>query len=126
MFALLSGLVAKLSEYRSKSVKYQVLLAYAGMVTRDFGRYVNNEKLACILLNNVQQLRVQLEKIYQEMDGENLDNHTQKVLTDLQKKLNNDLEKLTALFAASIETSILESMSKLATLLSKIRGAQVP
>jgi protein unc-13 A/B/C len=35
----------------------KVLLAYADMVQKDIGHYLNNEKLACILMNNVQQLR---------------------------------------------------------------------
>lgn len=35
----------------------KVLLAYADMVQKDFGKFVNDEKLACILMNNVQQLR---------------------------------------------------------------------
>lgn len=35
----------------------KVLLAYADMVKKDFSKFVSNEKLACILMNNVQQLR---------------------------------------------------------------------
>ncbi|VDM16058.1 unnamed protein product [Wuchereria bancrofti] len=35
----------------------KVLLAYADMVQKDFNKFVNDEKLACILMNNVQQLR---------------------------------------------------------------------
>ncbi|EPB75688.1 hypothetical protein ANCCEY_05233 [Ancylostoma ceylanicum] len=35
----------------------KVLLAYADMVHKDFPKFSSNEKLACILMNNVQQLR---------------------------------------------------------------------
>ena len=35
----------------------KVLLAYADMVQKDFAKFVASEKLACILMNNVQQLR---------------------------------------------------------------------
>ena len=35
----------------------KVLLAYADMIQKDFYHFVNNEGLACILMNNVQQLR---------------------------------------------------------------------
>ena len=35
----------------------KVLLAYAEMVQKDFKQFASNEKLACILMNNVQQLR---------------------------------------------------------------------
>uniref|UniRef100_A0A914W814 Uncharacterized protein n=1 Tax=Plectus sambesii TaxID=2011161 RepID=A0A914W814_9BILA len=103
----------------------KVLLAYADMVQRDFPKYASNENLACILMNNVQQLRVQLEKIFETMDGQNLDPSVQAVLTNLQKKLNAVLEKLSALFAASLESNILDSMNKLGVLLSKIKGPQV-
>lgn len=36
----------------------KVLLAYAEMVQKDFKQFASNEKLACILMNNVQQLRL--------------------------------------------------------------------
>lgn len=35
----------------------KVLLAYADMVQKDFVHYSKNEKLACILMNNVQTSR---------------------------------------------------------------------
>lgn len=35
----------------------KVLLAYADMVQKDFPKFAHDEKLACILMNNVQQLR---------------------------------------------------------------------
>ena len=64
------------------------------MVQKDFPRFASNEKLACILMNNVQQLRVQLEKIYENMGGPELDSTANQVLTNLQKKLNSVLDKL--------------------------------
>jgi protein unc-13 len=103
----------------------KVLLAYAQMVEKDFPRFVGNEKLACILMNNVQQLRVQLEKIYENMGGEKLDAESNKVLNNLQKKLNTVLDKLSGQFVTSLETGIQEQTNKLGILLSKIKGPQL-
>uniref|UniRef100_A0A5S6Q862 Phorbol ester/diacylglycerol-binding protein unc-13 n=1 Tax=Trichuris muris TaxID=70415 RepID=A0A5S6Q862_TRIMR len=101
----------------------KVLLAYADMVQKDFNQYVSNEKLACILMNNVQQLRVQLEKMYETMDGPNLDPDAQLIMKGLQSKLNNVLEKLTNVFAASLQTNIYDSTVKLGTLLVRVKGS---
>ncbi|CEF67460.1 Unc-13 [Strongyloides ratti] len=104
----------------------KVLLAYADMVQKDFSKFVNNESLACILMNNVQQLRVQLEKIYENMGGKELDKDASNVLTELQKKLNAVLEKLSLQFVVSLEPSIQKNMNLLAINLSKVKGPQIP
>uniref|UniRef100_A0A1I7SC34 Phorbol-ester/DAG-type domain-containing protein n=1 Tax=Bursaphelenchus xylophilus TaxID=6326 RepID=A0A1I7SC34_BURXY len=103
----------------------KVLLAYADMVQKDFGKFVDSEKLACILLNNIQQLRVQLEKIYKEMGGDDLDEESRRVLNNLQKKLNSVLDKLSSQFVSTLEPHIQEQTAKLGALLCKIKGTQV-
>ncbi|PIO64524.1 hypothetical protein TELCIR_13846 [Teladorsagia circumcincta] len=103
----------------------KVLLAYADMVHKDFSKFSSNEKLACILMNNVQQLRVQLEKIYETMGGQELDPTCSQVLTNLQKKLNSVLDKLSGQFVATLEPMIHEQTNKLGVLLSKIKGPQL-
>lgn len=69
--------------------------------------------------------RVQLEKIYGEMGGDKLDTESNKVLNNLQKKLNNVLDKLSAQFVVTLETGIQEQTSKLGILLTKIKGPQL-
>ncbi|KAL5004186.1 hypothetical protein ScPMuIL_017642, partial [Solemya velum] len=101
----------------------KVLQAYAEIVRRDFEKYTNRQKVACILMNNIQQLRVQLEKVFESMGGEKLDADAGNVLKELQQQLNSVLDELSTIFAKSLEPQIQQSMQELGTLLSKVKGA---
>ncbi|KAK3097666.1 hypothetical protein FSP39_011924, partial [Pinctada imbricata] len=101
----------------------KVLVTYADVVMRDFEKYTNRQKVACILMNNIQQLRVQLEKVFEKMGGEKLDSDTADILKELQQKLNSVLDHLCTVFAKSLEPQIQQSMQELGTLLSKVKGA---
>ncbi|XP_064619092.1 protein unc-13 homolog B-like isoform X2 [Lineus longissimus] len=101
----------------------KVLLAYADIVSRDFDKYTGRQKVACILMNNIQQLRVQLEKVFEAMGGEKLVPEAADILKELQQKLNGVLDELSMIFAKSLEPQIQQSVQELANLLSKVKGA---
>nr|XP_006814204.1 PREDICTED: protein unc-13 homolog B-like [Saccoglossus kowalevskii] len=101
----------------------KVLLAYAGIVSRDFDKYCSREKISCTLMNNIQQLRVQLEKMFEAMGGDKLDPDAADILKELQAKLNTVLDQLSQVFATSLEPRIQESVQQLSGLLSKVKGA---
>ena len=54
---------------------------------------------ACILMNNIQQLRVELEKMYNQMGGEGLEEGAANILKELQQSLNAVLDDLAQMFA---------------------------
>ncbi|XP_055617919.1 protein unc-13 homolog A isoform X1 [Toxorhynchites rutilus septentrionalis] len=77
----------------------KVLLAYVDIVKTEFPDIMHEERTACILMNNIQQLRVQLEKMFDSMGGDKLEEDAANILKELQQNLNTALDDLATLFA---------------------------
>ena len=52
----------------------------------------------CVLMNNIQQTRIQLEKTYQAMGGGELEEDAASILNKQQSQLNAVLDHLAAIF----------------------------
>ncbi|CAB3260922.1 unnamed protein product [Arctia plantaginis] len=104
----------------------KVLVAYADIVKKEFPEHLKEERVACILMNNIQQLRVQLEKMFEAMGGTKLERDAADILHDLQQRLNSTLDELASMFANSLETRITASVKKLGELLQKVGGGGAP
>lgn len=123
----------------------KVLVAYADIVKTEFPSHLKEERIvsvcmidcpvnrgryltrvihfqACILMNNIQQLRVQLEKMFQSMGGEKLEEDAANILKELQQQLNGALDDLAMLFAKSLEPRITVSVREVGDLLLAIKG----
>ncbi|CAB3244033.1 unnamed protein product [Arctia plantaginis] len=104
----------------------KVLVAYADIVKKEFPEHLKEERVACILMNNIQQLRVQLEKMFEAMGGTKLERDAADILHDLQQRLNSTLDELASMFANSLETRITASVKELGELLQKVGGGGAP
>ncbi|KAK2184162.1 hypothetical protein NP493_280g03069 [Ridgeia piscesae] len=108
----------------SKTIR-KVLLAYAEIVRKDFEKYTAKHQVACIVMNNIQQLRVQLEKMFEDMGGEKVhtgDSPQSSWVVSLADVKRGIYERDVLGFGKSLEPQIHQSVHQVGVLMAQVKG----
>ncbi|XP_066936950.1 protein unc-13 homolog B-like isoform X2 [Clytia hemisphaerica] len=101
----------------------KVLLRYCELIMQIFDKISQCGLVACILMNNIQQVRVQLQKIYENIGPEKMDESTLETFKNLQQNLSQCLDDLSVFHATSVSDKIKECCKLLNVQLYKVKGA---
>ncbi|VDK78186.1 unnamed protein product [Dibothriocephalus latus] len=88
----------------------KVLLTYAEVVKAGYDHWRETQETACILMNNIQQCRVQLERVYEAMGGDSLQEDTKVMLNDV-------IDDMAQKYSVALEPQILVQIKEVNKLL---------
>ncbi|XP_056449290.1 protein unc-13 homolog B-like [Gadus chalcogrammus] len=117
--------LAQFSTRFAKTIS-RVLLQYCSVLSKSFTSFCQKEKTPCILMNNVQQMRVLLERMFESMGAKQLDTEEATILYELQLNLSSVLDNLSVMFGMSFLARLNGCMRQMAEILSQMKGQPNP
>ncbi|TRY65283.1 hypothetical protein DNTS_015442, partial [Danionella cerebrum] len=104
----------------------KVLLQYSAILKKSFPSYCDKEKIPCVLMNNVQQLRVQLEKMFESMGAKQLEESEDEEDVELLEEISEDKpekaerEKKVSLSSKQLDTEASDLLNDLQVKLNNV------
>eukprot|EP00794_Sanderia_malayensis_P009805 gene9805-10810_t len=80
----------------------------------------------CILMNNIQQVRIQVQNLYETIDSKGLQQTTTDLFKDLQKFLNLSLDEMSSIYAQSLGPDFAKCAKEMCQILVHIKGSFNP
>uniref|UniRef100_A0A3B3DUF4 Unc-13 homolog B n=1 Tax=Oryzias melastigma TaxID=30732 RepID=A0A3B3DUF4_ORYME len=115
------SVMAQYSRRFSKTIA-KVLLQYSAILTKNFPSYIEKENIPCVLLNNVQQLRIQLEKMFESMGAKQVRHLATGIFICLCFTFSGVLSDYSFSVCFSFQSRINDCMRQMASLLYQIKG----
>ncbi|KAJ0068048.1 hypothetical protein NL108_015347, partial [Boleophthalmus pectinirostris] len=119
---------AVLGQYTCRFAKTisKVLLQYSALLAKVLPSCCDKEKMPCVLMNNIQQVRVLLEKMFEWMGAKQMDQDAANVLNQLQLQLSTVLDNFSIIFTKSFQGRLTGCMRQMAEVLYQMRGPPNP
>lgn len=103
----------------------KVLGKYSEILKAEFPSFISNDKIACVLMNNVAQMRIMLDKMVEAMSdamSEEMEEDAANILRGLQQSISRLLDELSAAFSNSMRPMVRDSIMQMGAMLSQLRG----
>jgi protein unc-13 len=111
----------KLMDRFSQTIE-KVLQQYSEVISQIYGKICHCGIVACIIMNNIHQIRVQLQKIYESIGNDKMNEETKTRFKELQAYLSQVIDELSVQYSSSVAEKIQECCKLLTVQLSKVKG----
>ncbi|XP_077352993.1 uncharacterized protein unc13bb isoform X3 [Festucalex cinctus] len=114
------NVMAQYSRRFSKTIA-KVLLKYSAILSMSFPSYIDKEKIPCVLMNNVQQLRILLEKMFECMGAKEQDELMEEEEEEAEEVMTCNEESLAPTDGEKLDTPVEKMDTEASDLLNNLQ-----